>query len=211
MTILTFPTLTRAPQQAEWWLQRRTQGFASPLTGSQQTLELPGSFWRASLSWPPLMEADWRALAGFLTSLRGRAGRFYYGPPHARVPRIMPAYTTPLVMGGGQSGTSLNADGFSASQTIFHAGDFVSYDTPSGRRMLHMVTADCASSGGGAVAIPIEPAIREAPADNTPLRFGQPGAPLGCVMMLTEDSAARVSVGLARIGSMALDIEEALI
>lgn len=210
MTILTFPTLTRVPQQAEWWLQRRTQDFASPLTGSVQTQELPGSYWRASLSWPPLQEADWRTLTGFLSALRGRAGRFFYGPPHAKAPRIMPVFGTPLVMGGGQSGTSLSADGFGASQTIFHAGDFVSYDTPGGRRMLHMVTADCASSGGGVVAIPIEPAIRDAPADNTPLRFGQPGAPLGCVMRLTDDAAARVSVGLARIGSMALEFEESL-
>ncbi len=209
MAILTFPAIQGA--EVDWWLRRRTQSFVSPLTGSAQTAELPGAMWAAAVTFPPLSEARWRELSAFLTSLRGRVGRFFFAPPHARAPAVMPPYTAPVVSGGGQAGAVLAVAGFAASQTIFRAGDYVAFDTPSGRRELKMVVADAVSSGSGTASLAIEPAIREAPAGGTVLRFGQPGYPLGCVMQLTDDSAARVSVGLGRIGQMAVEMEEALI
>lgn len=99
---------------------------------------------------------------------------------------------TPLVMGGSQTGSTINIDGFGGgTPTVFKKGDIITFDgvyavnpvnknqiaTGSGGLMQFVVTADVVSSAGSA-AVPIEPAIEidgpyqnvtAAPADNAPV------------------------------------------
>lgn len=66
-----------------------TQSFSSPLTGATQTLDLPGSKWRASFNLPVQvgredLTGEWQA---FLVRLRGQSGRFKAYDPAKRIPR----------------------------------------------------------------------------------------------------------------------------
>ena len=79
---------------------------------------------------------------------------------------------TPLVNGGSQSGTSLVCDGFRANYKGFD-GQYFSIII-SGKRYLHMLTADFIASSGGAATISFLPMLRATPADNAVLEFAQP-------------------------------------
>lgn len=122
-------------------------GGRSPFDGSEQTLELPGQRWTASLGWDGLTEDEWRPLLAFLASLGGRAGRFFWGPP---VPRRGDAGSTdgrtPRVLDANQLGRSLTTTGWGASGFAARAGDMIGFTAANGRRALHMVTADVPSS-----------------------------------------------------------------
>lgn len=203
MTVLTFPTLTRAPGGMSWRLRALTQTHTSPLDGTTQTLALPGARWAVTADWPSLMEADRRALEAFLARLGGRAGRFTFGPLHA--PRRASGTGSPVINGAGQSGAALSIRGWASGAQAFRAGDFLSYTDTSGRLRLHMATADVTASGGGVASVPIAPPIRRAGLDGAAVEVA---APVG-VFMLSEDEVG-LSTRPPLLGSVTLDMVEAL-
>lgn len=192
-------------------LKANTQVFTSPLTGSVQTLELPGSRWVATYTLPPMLRADAEQWMAFLTRLNGRAGRFYAGDPPGAIPRGV-AGGTPVVSGASQTGRTLYTDGWLGGPTgtgygeggygeggyggpaviILKAGDYVAWDTPSGWRELKKVTADVLLVPPP-IAIPIMPPIRESPADGAALILLN----ATCVMALAEDAEAEWEVDAA--------------
>lgn len=194
MTTYSFPSLV-SPASVDWRLVSNTQSFTSPLDRTTQTLELPGARWEASVTWPTLAAADWRILTAFLAKLRGAAGRFYYGPPHATATQQTITGSV-LVNGASQTGGSLIVDGFTGT---FKAGDFISFDTSVGRE-LHMVVADLTNPG----TLTIEPPIRVSPADNAAVTISSPT----CVMRLTDDAQAALSIRPPVTGSVAFDMVE---
>lgn len=207
MPILNFPAGVILPSSVDWRLVSNTQSFESPLDGSVQTIELPGAKWAASLTWDTLAADQWRTLQAWIAQLRGAAGRFYYGPPHAAARRATGAIGVPLVNGAGQSGATLNVDGFGLGQQVFLPGDFIAYDTALGRQ-LHIVVATATSNGSGQAALAIEPPIRVSPADNAAVIHVAPT----CVMRLVDDEAGGLSVrpgANGGIGAVSLDIVEA--
>ena len=157
MTTLVLPS-SPSFQTATFGLRSNTQLFTSPLSGSMQTLEMPGAVWTLDAALPPIQNAAWAAAwRVFLTQLRGQAGRFYAGDPLRKVPRGT-ATGTPLVAGGSQTGASLATDGWTAGVTgVLLAGDYIAFSGGSGRRELHMVTADANSDGSGNATLSIEP------------------------------------------------------
>lgn len=174
VTVLDFPSLNFA--SADFGLVSNTTSFTSPLSGTTQTLELPGAHWRGVLDYPPLNDADKRTLQVFLLKLRGAAGRFYFNDPiwKAAGGNDGAGTGTPLVNGGSQIGTSLSVDGFAASVTgILKSGDYFSFDTTLGRE-LKMLTADVDSDGSGNATLTFEPPIRNAPADNAAIEVSNP-------------------------------------
>ncbi len=81
-----------------------------------------------------------------------------------------------LVAGAGQTGSSIDLDGASASvSNFFKAGDYLSFNNE-----LHMVTADVSTSGTGTLTVSIAPPIRK-PTDNDDAV--QIFAPFGVFMM----------------------------
>lgn len=132
-----------------------------------------GQRWEVDLQLPPLKGADaaqWRA---FMTSLNGREGTFLLGDPGYRGPRGV-ATGLPLVVGGSQSGHTLNVDGFTPNITgILLAGDYFGLSSGSSAR-LYQVVADVNSDGSGAASIPIWPRLRTSPTDNAPLVLDAP-------------------------------------
>jgi len=160
MTTYTFPSIT--PSSSTFELVTNTRTFQSPLTNAVQTVGRKGSLWKASLQFNNLTGDNRAIMQAFLTKLNGQEHRFFL-PDHAYVKRGIapnPADSL-LVNGAGQTGSTLNADGATLSQTGYlKAGDYIAFNNE-----LHMVTDDCNSSGIGEVAIPIAPPIRK-PTDN---------------------------------------------
>lgn len=213
MTVLTFPTLSRAPSASRWGLVANTQTFRSPFTGAEQTVSMPGERWSCSIDYGSLSYADWRLLGQFLTQLRGRAGRFTFSPTWI-APRTTVAVGTPLVNGASQTGSTLAIDGCTISATIASKGDFVSFNDTSSRKRLHQLTADAATNGSGQVTLAISPPLRSSPADNAAMDFATPGA----VFMLTSDDAGMLGFDGSRPdhaggfrAAVSLDLIEALL
>ncbi len=204
MSILAFPhTEISAPASVSWRLVPRTQVFSSPLSGSEQTTELPGARWEATLTWSTLTRAEIRRLRAFVVQLRGRAGRFYlFDFSHPEPSGV--ATGTPRVMGGGQTGASLVTDGWTPSTAgILRAGDY--FALPTGE--LKMLTADAASDGAGVATLQFEPPIRTAPADNGVLTLTRPSA----VMRLVDDAQDRFAVIGSLVQDYTLDAVEAFL
>ena len=112
--------------RGETWRQdTNNQSFSSDLTKTEQIATLPGSRWRCTLPFVNLNREDGRKLNAFLMALRGRAGEAYITPYDARTILGSPG-GTPLVDGGGQSGGSIDTNGWSSSATVLKAGDYFS-------------------------------------------------------------------------------------
>lgn len=183
MTTLSWPTLSRAaPLEIDWALEANTQTSTSPLSRSVQTVELPGARWRAQFTLHNLSEADTAKLQAFMAKLRGSAGRFYL-PTFARSKPRGTAASSPLVMGAGQTGTTLNIDGMVAATTLL-AGDYLSVNDE-----FKIVVADATANGSGQMAVTFEPPLRASPADNYPVLIVNPQ----CRMMLTDDTMRTVT------------------
>lgn len=205
MPVLTFPSLT--PTNAEFGLISNTQAFTSPLSGTTQTLEMPGAHWHLRALFEGLSDAQRRTMQAFLVQCRGAGGRFYYGDPAFLVNGPTGnAGGTPLVNGASQTGTSLITDGWTVSQTpIMGTGDYFQFDNANGGRELHMVVADANSDGSGNATLTIEPAIRVSPADNAAITVT--GAK--CQMRLASDEIARWRLSKPLIGSVEIEAIEA--
>jgi len=78
---------------------------------------------------------------------------------------------TPLVNGAGQTGNSINTDGWPNSTTVLKAGDLVKFGALS---LVYELTADAVSNGSGQAALQIEPAIVSggSPGDNNAVVYG---------------------------------------
>lgn len=207
MSILTFPTLSRTPSNANFRLRGNTQTHRSPLTGATQTLEMPGAKWELTVSWESLTEVDWRILSAFLADLRGRAGRFFF-PVAIFAPRRATPSGSPSFAATGDVGPVIAIGGWGSSvSNVVLAGDWFSYVDTGGRKRLHMVTADASSGVAGIATTSITPPIRVAGAKDDPIEFVNPVG----VFMLTDDGAPETAVRPPRLGAISISMEEAII
>lgn len=198
MTTLSMPGAPK-PAKTRFALVSNTMTFASPLNGTVQTVEFPGSRWQLMITLPPMKRdtaAEWQA---FFLKLRGLAGRFYAGDPNAARPRGTAA-GTPLVKGASQTGTTLLSDGWTPSQSgLLLPGDYFQVGSE-----LKMITATAASDGAGEATLTFEPPLRASPSDNAPIVTSNPV----CVMRLT-DGATGWDIEPASIYGFSFAAEEA--
>jgi hypothetical protein len=179
MTILTFHPLSRnGPSTLIFRKLSNAQTFESPLSKSTQTMELPGARWALTATWDNLKSDDAAILRTFLTVLRGAAGRFYLGNPGQIAPRgTALAAGTPLVMGAGQSGSTLVTDQWTPGATLL-AGDFIGFNAGT---ELRMVVTDATADGSGVMTLSLDAPIRTSPADNSAIITAAPT----CIMRLS--------------------------
>jgi hypothetical protein len=118
-----------------------------------------GSLWKVTMRFNNLSGNDRAIMQAFLTKLNGQEHRMYLHDHSATKRGVAPSNPadTLVVSSAGQTGSTLNASGATASQTGYlKAGDYIAFNNE-----LHMVTDDCNSTGSNTVAIPIAPPIRK--------------------------------------------------
>lgn len=177
ITIPKFPGF----RSSTFGLETNTRRFTSPESQYVQRQLLAGSKWKATYSLPRMnrdQAAPWQA---FFLLLEGGVNTFDAYDPDAVIPRGI-ASGAPLVAGGSQTGSSLTTDGWTASATnILMAGDYISVNGE-----LKMITANVSSNGSGEATLTFKPALRAAPADNSPITVSG----CTCTMILDSDSQA---------------------
>lgn len=174
MATYNFPNITPTSQTFE--LVTNTKMFQSPLSNAIQTISRKGSYWKTSMVFNNLSGAQRAELQAFIAKMDGQTHRMRirdYGA--VRFGTAIPPQT-PRVVGTGQTGSTLLADGATANQsTYFAAGDYVSLNNE-----LHMVTSDVDSDASGNLSIPLAPPIRKSPDNDEAIEYS---APYGVFMM----------------------------
>ncbi len=177
------------------------QMITSPTGGPAQRLGRLGARWRCSFaSMPALGPQTARQLLALRLAARANGDTLAFLWPQ---PPFTGALGAPAVNGGGQLGTSLVANGFTAGATIPAATFFsVVY---RGRNNLHCTTAAVTADSGGAATLPIAPMLRSSPASGAGLAFAAPAIE-GFIQGHTEDWTLQM---LAWVGLPAFDVVEA--
>ena len=200
MAILQFPEIS-PPSRLSWRLVPRTQVFTSPLSGGEQTAELPGARWEALIGWNALTKGEVRRLRAFVIQLKGRAGRFYLHDFSHSIPDGV-ATGSAIVNGSNQVGNSLNTKGWTPNTAaIMRAGDYFSLSTGE----LKMLTHDANSDALGQTQLKFEPPIRNMPSDGSALTLIKPA----CVMRLIDDNQDQFTVDGSLVRDYTLSAVEA--
>lgn len=183
VSIVAMPSAAKIAK-VRFLLHAPSQSLVSPLSQSEQTVEILGARWLATYELAAMIREEAEEWIAWLTSLNGMSGRFYGHDPSAASPRGA-ASGSPVTDGGGQVGTSLASRGWTPNTLILRAGDYIAWNAPSGWRELHQVTADATSDGSGGATLSLAPPVRESPADGESLIV----TAASCVMRLKDDSA----------------------
>lgn len=194
MTTITFPSSPK-PSGMSWRLVQPAQQNMSEWTGARQVLASGRGWWECSVTLPPIVgEAavnPWRAFFGLA---RGAANDFQVPVNEIAQSGLS---VTARINGAGQTGRSLNTDGWPNSTAVLSAGQFVTI----GNQLLQL-TADVTSNGSGEATLSFEPAIRVSPADNAVIEYKNPYA----LMYFVDNPGYSVEPGL--IYSLTLNLRE---
>jgi hypothetical protein len=148
------------------WAPRSIVGLnASPFTGQQQIYAWPGQWWEATVSLPPMKEAQAGNWAGFFLALNGREGTFLLGDS-VRTTRLG-AVTGTLSVGAGAVANSTTLPIAGASGT-FAVGDWLQVFTGLSSRLHRVVQVNSATS------VDVFPRLRSAYANTSPITYASP-------------------------------------
>ena len=204
------------PAEYDFGLVANTQsGGVSPFDKSEQTLEQPGARWTARLKFDCDRD-EAHQLSAFVNLLRGRAGRFYWGPPSWRRRGSAPTWGgASVINGNSQTGELVQFRGFTPNKPdLFYPGDLVSWVDGAGRPYIHQCIANGAaaydlrpsgSDGSGLCSIRVSPPIRRSPPDGAVLYYANP---LAVWRLNRDDIPVTFSAGM--FGTCTIDIQEAL-
>jgi hypothetical protein len=146
----------------------------SEFTFEQQVQEHDGTAWEISGSLELLNREQAEEYNAFLAALSGRKGTFTVTPAGSGTARGV-ATGTPLVKGAGQTGQSLDTDGWTTGVTgILKVGDFFQLGSGSTATLHRVIIADVNSDGSGNATIEFAPKIVTAPADNAVITVSNP-------------------------------------
>ncbi|MBY6223554.1 hypothetical protein [Ferrimonas balearica] len=194
----TFPP-NLLPTQCDWRLVSRTQVFQSPFGGSAQTLELPGAYWQARLTFANLNREQGARLHAFVQQLRGASGRVALWDHAFATPRG-PVFGTPVVNGANQRGNRLNVAGLQANTPFLSVGDYCGIDG-----QLVILTEAASADQQGRATLVFEPPLRRAPPSGAPIVTTRPTAR----MRLKDDNqGGRRSTKRRVLSSMTLTFVE---
>lgn len=195
MATITYPS-TPKPQGMSWRLLMPAQTNVSDWTGRRQTLASGRGWWEAQITFPPIVTTasinPWRS---FIAKARGAANDFQV-PVDPATPQSS-STATPLVNGAGQTGRTLNTDGWPLSTTVLQAGQFVTINN-----QLLQLTENVTSNGSGVAVLTFEPPVRVSPADNAAIEYKNPY----CLMYLVEEPTLSGEVGY--VYSLSLNLRE---
>ena len=159
-----FPT---SPKFATVRLRSNQQSFRDRAqSGKGYARKTTGHQWTFTASFLDLSREQMAEVFAFAMEQDGVYGTFTVVPPDLATPRGT-ALGSPVVDGAGQTGTTLNVRGATASQAAFlKKMDIFSIN---GDTKVYMVTQDAASDGSGDVALTFRPPLEISPADGAVL------------------------------------------
>ena len=171
--ILDYPDIGRLPNNVTFSLVNNTTVFQSPIGGATQTLEVPGAYWRGTVSYNNLTPDQAGILNAFLVKLRGRSGRFWFGNLTFSEPKANDdRYTTDAnltTVSGNRITLSNNSWPNSLGPTFkaASAGDYIALryrynNNTTYTQSLHMLTSDLnvTQLGARSVTATVEPPLR---------------------------------------------------
>jgi hypothetical protein len=196
--ILTFPNIT--PSANQWGSEPNGQSTRSELDGTGQDIGLPGDIWTDVLTFANVFDPEARILRAFITSLRGKAGRFWLSPPGYR--RAGSGIGSPLVEGAGHTGTMILTSGWQPFQDgVLMAGDYFQVGSE-----LKMMTADALADGNGFATLEFTPPLRVSPTDNAAIITEKPS----CIMKLRDNGQGKFPQQPGHIYALSIAVEEAI-
>lgn len=203
MALITVPAfLKSAMESADLRLERTDFVMRSAYTRQRQVLAYhSGHMWVCSFSVPNLVEPDSGDMRAFLADMDGRVNTCQIPVPGYSKPSNEYAGSAGRVKGAGQTGYSLDTDGWATSQTVLPKGAYV---TINGE--LKVLTAALVADGSGEATMAFKPALRYAPPDNTLIIFNDPYA----VMSMSDSNGAGWSLKAPRFHGFNLAFEEAV-
>lgn len=139
--------------------------------GVKQRLSRLGTRWALTVELPPIREGSaWLDWLVALTTARDSGAVFRW--PQPGLVTDAAAAGAPIIAGAGQTGSTINLSGVNPGYTV-KKGQFVSlYDGTT--YALYQATAAATPSGGGALAIPIYPMIRNSPQNGSAVELRYP-------------------------------------
>ena len=140
-----------------------------PLGGPLQRVNRLGNRYRASVSLPPIPNAELgRVVVSRL--IRAKSEGIRLELPLASVDQGSPG--SPLINGAGQAGSALTVDGLRPGYG-YSEGFWLNVVT-GGRFYLYNVAGSGKANGSGQAVIPIAPALRKSPSDNDVIHLQKP-------------------------------------
>jgi hypothetical protein len=189
------------PRALVWGMMATTRAMGSPLSGSVQTLGMPGNRWRWTMTIDEQGYPERRALDGWLAALSGqehRASLFDVVQPRPRGTCNLAGVT--LAAPVAQFATSLPLAGCGAGRTLL-AGDCVAVTLAGGSVQLLKVVADATADGAGAMTVQVRNRLRAAAAGGSAVAVDRPRG-----LFILAEPDVRVPYGAnARCPSFTID------
>lgn len=164
------------PADMDWGMIYNNRDFTSSLSNSQQIVGYPGSYWRCSLSLPPLTRKQDRRATAFLGRLQGRFGTF-------KLPAFFRKRTddigAPVVQTGAAMASSIVLSGMVGNRRVFSQGDYITIDG-----VMHEVVEDVDSSSSGVAVLPLNRRLRSGLMAGAAVEYRNPYS----IMRLAEDN-----------------------
>lgn len=155
----------------------------SPFTFSTQGQDWGGYVWQYDLEFAIHLGREGRQVSAFFAQV-GRRMPFLLRDPGF----ITQAPGNPVVRGAGQTGSTLNTEGWPGSTTVLRHGD--AFQIGAGlQTRLHQLTADVVSTPAGRATLSFTPPLRYAPAAGSPLEVRNPAV----LLRLVEPPPAVIS------------------
>lgn len=159
-----------------WGLEFNEDVFESPITKTKHVNNRPGARWEGVYTLPPMTTAQAREWTAWFASLQGSTKTFFGFDPDGRDP-VGIADTgsdTPLVSGGGQTGSTLLTKGWRNTGTgLLVPGDYFQIATGSSAE-LKLVIETFSSDGSGNGTINFEPPLHTPPSADVTIIFNDP-------------------------------------
>lgn len=197
MTTITIPSLD--PNRINVQLVRPGDQTIRLMNGKKKYVGGTDAEWRAVLAIEPLTLAESKAWKAAFVQLAKRGNNFKL--PTIGVQGLGSSAGlgfSPLVKGASQLGTSLLADGVTASSLIAVSGDGLEVNGE-----FKILTADANSNGVNEVTFNFEPALRSSPADNAAIQLDKPE-----ITMAFDEAAAQWAIRQPEIVDMSISAFE---
>ena len=161
MAIITMPYGDKAfmVRSQSWGLRHNVAASVSPLSGSTQTVAMPGARWVTELFFPDQLRDERLKLEALFNSLQGGVNRLELWDQTMEAPRGTCNTSGVMVTAGTQFLASVTLTGLGASRTVLQ-GDKFRVPLTGGLSQLVQAASNVTANGSGVATVPITSILR---------------------------------------------------